>query len=186
MRRTGLGCGLAAVLVAAIFAASPAAASSRLPILSPSGGYGLWSVVDAPPSPLDGSPNFNAQINSDDTVMATRGAPKKAILAFFCDHDGLTLNILWPANIDIGRRQVSETLLWKLDDGRLSESDVGFNKTALVTEGRLADKLIHIWAAGKVLAVRVPDRFGGQDATFHLDGLDLVVAHLEKTGCHPR
>ena len=182
MRRILLGCGMAAVLIATTIAA-PSAAASRLPTLTPTGGYGLWTVIDAPPSPLDGSPNFTAQINADNTVLATRGAPKKPILAFFCDHAGLSLNIVWPANIDIGRGQASETLLWRVDEGQLSSSNLGFNKTALVQQGRLVNRLIHIWAAGKVLAVRVPDHFGGQDATFHIDGLDLVAAHLDKTHC---
>lgn len=182
MRRRGLGCAVAAALIVATFAPSMALAA-KLPTLSPTGGYGLWSVVDAPPSPLDGTPNFTAQVNADNTVLSARGNPQKPILAFFCDHDGLTMNILWPANIDISRHQVSETLIWKLDQDRLSETQVGFNKFALIGTGRGVDKLIHLWALGKVLAVRVPDRFGGQDATFQLDGLDLVVAHLEKIGC---
>lgn len=174
-----------AAALAAISVAVSAAAASKLPTLTPTGGYGLWMVIDAPPSALDGSPNFTAQINADNEVTATRGRPKKPILALFCDHDGLTVNIIWPANIDIARGQSSETLLWKLDDGKLYANQLGFNKTALVQVGRPANALLHLWAPGKVLVVRVPDKFGGQDATFHLDGLDLVAAHIDKTGCGP-
>jgi hypothetical protein len=184
MRRILLGCGMAAVLIVTVLAPPPAIAS-RLPTLTPTGGYGSWTVIDAAPSPLDGSPNFTAQLNADNAVFATRGRPQKPILAFFCDHDGLALNIQWPANIDISRGQFSETLLWKVDDGRLSKSELGYNKTMLIQVGRPANVLAHLWAGGKVLAVRVPDHFGGQDATFHIEGLDLIVAHIDKTGCGP-
>lgn len=118
-------------------------------------------------------------------MFSTRGRPQKPIFALFCDHDGLALNFQWPANIDISRRQSTETLLWKGDDGRLSRSETGFNKTVLIQVGRPANVLIHLWAAGKALAIRVPDHYGGQDATFQLAGLDLVMAHIDQTGCGP-
>ena len=184
MRRILLGCGMAAALLMTTITA-PVAEASKLPTLTPTGGYGSWTVIDAAPSPLDGSPNFTAQINADNAVMATRGQPKKPILAFFCDHDGFSLNIKWPANINISRGQVSETLLWKVDDGRLTRSELGFDRTALIQEGRPANVLAHLWAGGKLLVVRVPDNFGGQDATFQLDGLDLIMAHIDQTGCGP-
>jgi len=174
MRRILLGCAMATMM-----ATNAVQAQS-----SPSDGYGAWVVSDET-SPVDGTPNFKASLAADNTVGATRGRPKRPILAFFCDHDGLAVNIDWPNRILLEKYETNPILLWKVDDGALNKTRMDYAKQALIGSGKPVLALMSRWSAGKTLAVRVPDHAGGQDAVFHTQGLDRILARVDATGCGP-
>lgn len=177
MRRVLLGY----IMALAIVAMGPAQGQAQP---TPSA-YGVWDVSDQA-SPLDGTPNFKAAVIAENTVGADRGRQKKPGIGLFCDHDGFTLQINWPTQIDADSRYMdSVPLIWKLDDGPLKKTYLGFGKKVLFANGGRGLSLVGQWAVGKVLVVRVPDRQGGQDTTFHIDGLDGVMAHIQRTGCGP-
>jgi len=143
---------------------------------------GAWQVRDKV-SALDGSPDFQANLESDETVTDLLDQPKKAALGLVCDHNGFHFVVVWPDFIDKDINQSTVVLTWKIDDGTVQRTDWPATTQGLVQAGTTGLDWAREWSAGKTLIVRVPDKHGGQEATFQLTGLDQVVARVSQMNC---
>jgi hypothetical protein len=143
---------------------------------------GAWQVTDNV-SALDGSHDFHADLISDSTVTNIIDRDDHPILGLSCTHQGLFLTFVWPDFIDKDYDQSSVDLTWKVDDGPVQHSSWSAVSQGLVAMGPNGLAWARKWSTAKTLVVRVPDKHGGQEATFQLTGLDQVVTQVSQMNC---
>jgi hypothetical protein len=166
----------------AVLALSPAAMAEPTKPLSGTPDTGAWEVTEKT-STLDGSVSYLALLYADNTVTGLRGRDEKPILGVECDHLGFFFNLVWPARVDVAKKEYTATLTWRTDDGPVRESDWRATKHGLSQMGNSGLDWARRWSTAKTLVVRVPDKEGDQEATFHLAGLEQVVAHVSQMNC---
>jgi hypothetical protein len=143
---------------------------------------GAWNVSDKV-SALDGSRDFEANIKADGPVANIIGNNERPSLGISCNHQGLFIVLSWPDFIDKDFDDHSIDLMWKIDDGPVERTRWDAVDQALLKVGNDGLTWAKKWSAGKSLVVRVPDKHGGQEATFQLAGLDQVVEQVSRMKC---
>lgn len=141
-----------------------------------------WIITDKA-SALDGSQSYMAILESDDAVAGLLGQQKKARLAFVCGRRGFVTNITWPDFVEYEATDPAVTVSWKLDDGKPQQTNWLGTTTAVGQVGPRGLATLKDWSTGHKLIVRVPDRHGGQEATFTLDGISGVYSTLSSRNC---
>lgn len=153
-------------------------------LAEPVPGPGAW-LVDDKVSALDGTHDYTATVASDDKVGNIIDTTEKAHLAILCGRDSFALMIDWPDFIDRGYdgSQLNVSVKLKLDDGPIQTTSWSAGEQAVMQLGDKGEAWVRKLSAGKVLVVRVPDKHGGQEATFQISGLDRIIANIDQTVC---
>jgi hypothetical protein len=143
---------------------------------------GQWEITDKT-AQLDGSRSYMALLQSDEAVANIISSQEKPKLGANCDKNGFHALVDWPDFIDKEYDETSVTVAWRIDD-----------KPVMKTRWLAGDQLVALtgqkgldWFAGlkgaKKLIVSVPDKHGGQEAVFSLEGVDQVIAQLSTMRC---
>ena len=144
---------------------------------------GAWRV-ESKTSALDNSTDYAASVSSDEALVNILGRPEHAELGVICGRQGFDLSIQWPDFVqkdDVEDLNVS--VAWKIDDGAVQHSAWIATTKAVGQLGNKGLSTLKVWSAAHKIIVRVPDQHGGQDATFEVDGIDQIFAHVSQTGC---
>jgi uncharacterized protein len=144
---------------------------------------GAWAVEETT-SPLDQTKNYSVSVSSNESLDNILGRQEKAQLFFSCDRKGFFATIVWPDFIEKEDVEDSTVLIsWKLDDDPVEKSSWFASTIGVAAPGGQGMSLLKAWAGGKVLIVRVPDKHGGQDATFNIDGIAAIFSALSQRNC---
>ncbi|HUO11236.1 MAG TPA: hypothetical protein VMU37_00625 [Caulobacteraceae bacterium] len=144
---------------------------------------GAWQIRDQT-SPLDGSHQYEAVVQSDEQLTNILGQPERAALGVVCGRQGFELSVLWPDFVqkeDV--EDLNVTVIWKADDGPLQRGAWIASTKGVGQLGNLGLGTLRAWSGAHKIVVRVPDQHGGQDATFQVAGIDQIFAHVSQTGC---
>jgi hypothetical protein len=141
---------------------------------------GAWTVINKTAA-LDGAQSYQAVALSSEKLTNIIDQPEQASLFVSCDAHGFAVAVNWPDFLVLQDQRVN--IAWKLDDGSIKrESWRGVSQGALL-RGPDALAALKGWAAGKKLVVRLPDKHGGQDATFDVDGIAAIYTAVSNRNC---
>lgn len=161
-------------LLAAVAGASPVGAHAAE-------AAGAWKVEETA-SKLDGATSFVASVESPDEVSGILDTPKHPNLMVGCTNGRVAVMIDWPDFVgSLGENHAS--VRWRMDSGAIQSTYAFAGTTSAMVEGRDAYKWIDTMAAGHKLVVQVPDRHGGQEATFAVDGVAPIRDHMREMKC---
>jgi len=180
----------AAALAASLAGASAAGAQAQNQQRSPtavasaaeSAETGAW-VFNTRTSALDGRVSLSAQLLAETEVFNIIGQPERAALTFACDKSGLFATVIWPDFISGGPMRNMATLRWKLDDGPVRATNMFHSSQGIGQMGYPAQGWIRQLSAGRRLTVQVPDRHGGQETTFNLEGIQVIGPRFSEASC---
>jgi hypothetical protein len=143
---------------------------------------GAWMVSDTT-SALDGDRSFTATVAGDMPVTDILGRDAPPHFGFSCGKNGLFVTVLWPAFVQKEYDEHNVRVVWKLDDSPVQTSSWFADTQAVSLLGNNALRWLTDAAKAKKLIIRVPDQYGGQEATFALDGIADLVAKVAARGC---
>jgi hypothetical protein len=169
---------LAATAIGGIFALALALGAPGAAHADP----GAWEVT-ATASALDGQRSYTALLKSDGEVANVIGREEHATLAFSCGKNGFIAMLDWPDFIAETPEDYNIAFRWKLDDGPVQKSSWFGGQTSLSATGNKGMGWLKTIAGGKTLVVQVPDRHGGQEATFQIAGVADIYAQLAARSC---
>lgn len=156
---------------------APAAGAPAAPT-----GTGAW-VFNSTTSALDGRVSMSAHIQAENDVANIIGRPERPTLSLSCDQGGLFATVLWPDFVADGFMRNMATLRWKLDDGPVMATTMLHSAQGIGQMGYPAQGWIRQLSRGRRLIVQVPDRHGGQEATFNLEGIADIGPRFSEASC---
>ncbi len=124
-----------------------------------------------------------ANVPADGTVTNILEQKEVPRFGFSCDAHGLGVSVLWPAFIQKEFDENNVRVVWKLDDGPVQNSSWFANTKSVSLIGNNALRWMTQVSKAKKMIIRVPDQYGGQEATFTLDGMADLVATVAARGC---
>ncbi len=144
---------------------------------------GDWAISEKQ-SKLDGQTTYSAVIESNEEIASILDRPKKATLSVDCSAGRTTLMLDWPDFIDREYDQDSVAVSWKIDQGQVQATSMIAVTSAVGLTGRRGRDWLHQLSSGRSLVVSLPDKHGGQEVTFTLDGTAAVEARIIELNCN--
>ena len=141
-----------------------------------------WQITDQV-SKLDGSVTYSAAMDSDELLSSILNQPKHAALVLGCVSGKATVALAWPDFIDYDATEQHALVKWKIDEGKIQTSSMFASTDLAELQGKTATEWMAAMAVGSKIVVSVPDKHGGQEATFALKGVGEIAAKIQSLGC---
>lgn len=144
---------------------------------------GAWTYQDLGAG-ADGSTFFLAKVLSDQELVNAAQQKEKATFAVKCDAKGLYVDIVWPVTV-VGDTYdgTKADVLFETDNGRAREAKLFKTDMAAMALGKEGFRLLKDLSQAQTLTVRVPDRYGGQTASFRIAGINAIYDRIKAQGC---
>ena len=141
-------------------------------------------IVDAKTSQLDGAKSLTAVVEANGEITNLIGRPERPQFGFSCDRNGLFVCFHWP---DFVEKESFDDLKvgigYKIDDGPVVRERWIATTQSVSKMGRDGLNWFHKLVTAKRMVVDIPDRHGGQEAVFDLDGIAAVDSQLQAMTC---
>lgn len=144
---------------------------------------GAWTYKDLGAG-SDGSKYFQAEVVSDQYLVDVNHMKQKAGFAVKCDAKGLYVDIIWPETVAGDTYDGTKAdVVFKINDGRAREAKLRRTDLAAMALGKEGFRFLKDLSDAQTLTVRVPDLYGGQEATFRVAGINALYDRIKAQGC---
>lgn len=144
---------------------------------------GAWTYKDLGAS-SDGSKYFQAEVLSDQDLVDVNHMKQKAGFAVKCDAKGLYVDIVWPETVAGDTYDGTKAdVVFKINDGREREARLRRTDLAAMALGKEGFRFLKALTDAQTLTVHVPDLYGGQQATFRVEGINALYDRIKAQGC---
>jgi hypothetical protein len=141
-----------------------------------------WQITDKT-SELDGKRTYIAVVQSNEAIANIIDSEEKASFGAVCDKNGFTALVHWPDFVSKAYDEYSVPIAWKVDDKPVVKARWDATDQSVSLSGQKAMKWLIGLKDAKKLVVSVPDKHGGQEVAFDLDGIDRVLDQVSKLRC---
>ena len=141
-----------------------------------------WQITDKT-SELDGKRTYIAVVQSNETVANIIDSQEKASFGTVCDKNGFSALVHWPDFVAKAYDEYSVPIAWKVDDKPVVKARWDATDQSVSLSGQKAMKWLIGLKDAKKLVVSVPDKHGGQEAVFILDGINRVIDQVSTLRC---
>ena len=148
----------------------------------PASQIAVWETTEKV-SQMDGTTSFFASIHSNENVTGILDKPNAAHLVIACDKGRSTVMFSWPDFIDADPTTSGVAIRWRLDDGKIKTTWMRAVTDAVAFSNPSGIAFLREAANAKKLLVSVPDRHGGQEASFDISGIGTVIDRLHALKC---
>ncbi|WP_157223730.1 hypothetical protein [Caulobacter sp. AP07] len=142
---------------------------------------GKWRYTETA-SALDGAKSRIATLTAETQVANILGRMEAPTLGLTCDKNGLGVVMSWPDFVGEAGF-LTLPVKWKIDDGKVYKTGWFPGTTSVTLMGPGAQGWIRQVKDAKTLVVAVPDRHGGQEATFDLTGIEAIGPRFSEVSC---